>query len=51
MMVWAGKLRELWECLSELCSCVCVCERRLERDISCDGRLSVLIWCYGGVGR
>jgi hypothetical protein len=28
MGVWAGKLRELWDCLSELrCS---VCERRLE---------------------
>jgi hypothetical protein len=35
--VWAGKLRELWDCLSELRSSVC--ERRLERDISCDVHL------------
>jgi hypothetical protein len=36
-VVWAGKLRELWDWLSELRSSVC--ERRLERDISCDGQL------------
>jgi hypothetical protein len=29
--VWAGKLRELWECLSELRSSVC--GRRLERTV------------------
>jgi len=27
----AGKLRKLWDSLSELCSCLC--ERRLERTI------------------
>jgi hypothetical protein len=58
MGVWAGKLRELWDCLSELCSSVCA--RRLERDISCgvhllsglletDGEVGclemVLLWC------
>jgi hypothetical protein len=31
MGVWAGKLRELWDCLSELRSSVC--ERRLERAV------------------
>jgi hypothetical protein len=37
MVVWTGKLRKLWDCLSELHSSVC--ERRLERDISCDDQL------------
>jgi hypothetical protein len=37
MGVLAGKLRELCDCLSELRSYVW--ERRLERDISCDGQL------------
>jgi hypothetical protein len=37
MGVWAGKLRELWDCLSELHSSVF--ERRLERDISFDVHL------------
>jgi hypothetical protein len=36
-VVWAGKLRELWDCLSELHSSVC--EMRLEKDISCDVHL------------
>jgi hypothetical protein len=31
MGVWAGKLRELWDCLSELRSSVS--ERRLERAV------------------
>jgi hypothetical protein len=31
MVVWAGKLRELWDCLSELRSSLC--ERRLERTV------------------
>ena len=30
-MVWAGKLRELWDSLSELRSSVC--ERQLERTV------------------
>ena len=29
IVVWAGKLRKLWDCVSELRSCLC--ERRLER--------------------
>ena len=31
IVVWAGKLRKLWDSLSELCSCVC--ERRLESTV------------------
>jgi hypothetical protein len=53
-VVWAGKLRELWDCLSELRSSVC--ERGMERDISCDVHLlnglvetecleMVALWC------
>jgi hypothetical protein len=46
--VWAGKLRELWECLSELRSSVC--GRRLESVISCDVHLlSGLLETDGGV--
>jgi hypothetical protein len=30
-VVWAGKLRKLWDCLSELRSSLC--ERRLERTV------------------
>jgi hypothetical protein len=37
VVVWAGKLRELWDCLSELNRSVR--ESRLERDILCDGQL------------
>ena len=31
ILVWAGKVRKLWNFLSELCSCVC--ERRLEKTV------------------
>ena len=31
IVVWAGKLRELWDCMSELRSSVCA--RRLERTV------------------
>jgi len=31
IVVSAGKLRKLWDSLSELCSCLC--ERRLERTV------------------
>ena len=54
IVVWAGKLRELWDSLSELRSSVC--ERRLERpswDLCyCLSKLRSLlsffrqVWCY-----
>jgi hypothetical protein len=37
--VWAGKLRELWDCVSELRSSVC--ERRLEKTVLRPALLSV----------
>jgi hypothetical protein len=40
-VVWAGKLRELWDCLSELRSSVC--ERRLERTVLMPALLPVKI--------
>jgi len=40
-MVWAGKLRKLWDSVSELRSSVC--ERRLERTVLRPALLAVKI--------